>query len=85
MLVFLLQKILSLLVLLWQNIMLLCHYAEQKRIMDNCTSHFHLLVLFCFSFNCLFVYSVKALCACSVSSPLFLMKFKRHLWAWNMN
>ena len=35
MLVFVLEKILSVLGLLGQNIMLLCQYAEQKSIMDN--------------------------------------------------
>ena len=39
MLVFLLEKILCLLGLLSQNIMLLCHHAEQKRLMDNHISH----------------------------------------------
>ena len=32
---YMLQKILSLSGLLWQNILLLCHYAERKRIMDD--------------------------------------------------
>ncbi|KAK0154839.1 putative nuclease HARBI1 [Merluccius polli] len=39
MVVFLLEKILCLLGLLSQNIMLLCHHAEQKRLMDNYVSH----------------------------------------------
>ena len=44
------------------------------------TSHFCLLlILFGFSFYCLFVYSTQALCACSISSSPFLVNFKRHL------
>ena len=39
MLVFLLEKILTLLGLLGQNIMLLCHHAEQKHLMDNRIRH----------------------------------------------
>lgn len=39
MLVSVLQNILSLLGLLGQNMMLLCHYAEQKRLMDNRVRH----------------------------------------------
>ena len=39
MLVLVLQQILSLLGLLGQNIMLLCHYARQKRILDNRICH----------------------------------------------
>ena len=35
MLVFMLQKILSLSGLLWQNILLLCKYTERKRIIEN--------------------------------------------------
>ena len=42
------------------------------------TSNFRrLLVVFGFSFYCLFVYSMQASCACSVSSSLSLVKFKR--------
>ena len=52
MLVFVLQKLWSLLGLVGQNIMPLCHYAEQK---SHCTSHFRLLlVVFGFSFYCLY-------------------------------
>ena len=43
--VLVLQKILSLLEFVGQNIMLLCHYAEQKRIMDNRLAIFVFLVL----------------------------------------
>ena len=39
MLVLILQQILSLLGLLRQNITLLCHYVEQKRILDNRIRH----------------------------------------------
>ena len=39
MLVLVLQQILSLLGLLGQNIILLCHYTEQKRILDNSIRH----------------------------------------------
>ena len=39
MLVLVLQQILSLLGLLGQYIMLLCHYAEKKRILDNRIRH----------------------------------------------
>ena len=39
MLAFVLQKVLSLLGLLGQNIILLCHYAEQNRRMDNHIRH----------------------------------------------
>ena len=50
------------------------------------TSHFRLLlVLFGFSFYCLFVYSAQVLCACFISSSPFLVNFKCHLLAWNMN
>ena len=82
MFVYVLQKILSLLGLLGQNIMMLCHYAEKKRIMDN---HIRHIVLdppgratrratrrrFWVS------YSAQALCTCSVSSSQFLVNFKR--------
>ena len=55
---FVLQKILSLSGLLGQNIMLLCHYAEQKRIMDNRICHIILEPPRRGSFfYCLFVYS----------------------------
>ena len=48
-------------------------------------SHFHLLLaVFGFSFYCLFVYSVQALCACSVSSSPFLVNFAPPI-GWNMN
>ena len=59
--------------------------GPHKRFWFPCTSHFHLLVVFGFSVYCLFVYSAQALCACSVSSSQFLVNFKRHLEAWNMN
>ena len=42
------------------------------------TSNFH-LVVFGFSFYCLFVYGAQALCSCSISSSLFLVNFKHHL------
>ena len=58
MLVLVLQKILSLSGLQWQNI-LQAH-----------TPHRLLLVVFGFFFYCLFVYSAQALCACS-SSPFW--------------
>ena len=62
MLVFILQKILSLLGLLRQNVMLLCHNAEWKKIMDNYIRHiicvqFLLLLSVCIqpaSFMCIF-------------------------------
>ena len=52
-----------------------------------CTSHFHLLLLvFGFSFYCVFVNCAQALCACAVSSSSpVLVNFKRHLEAWNVN
>ena len=57
------------------NILLLCYYAEDY---GQPTSHFHLLlVVFGFSFYCLFVYSVQVLCGNRLSS--FLVNFKRHL------
>ena len=57
-----------------------------KRFWFPCTSHFPLLLLvFGFSFYCLFVNSAQALCACSIASSLFLVNFKCHLEAWNMN
>ena len=44
------------------------------------TSHFHLLlVVFGFSFYCLFLYSAQALCKCSISSSPFLVNFKCYL------
>ena len=46
MLVFVLQNILSVLGLLEQNIVLLCHYAERKRIMDSRIAIF-VFLLFC--------------------------------------
>ena len=50
-----------------------------KRFWFLCTSHFHLLLLvFRFSFYCLFVNSAQALCACSVSYSPFLVNFKHH-------
>ena len=54
--------------------------GPHKRFWFPCTSHFHLLfVVFGFSVYCLFVYSMQALCACSVSSFPFLVNFKCHL------
>ena len=48
------------------NILLLCYYAEDY---GQPTSHFHLLlVVFGFSFYCLFVYSVQVLCGNRLSS-----------------
>ena len=49
-----------------------------KRFWFLCTSHFHLLLVFGFSFYCLFVNSTQALCACSVSYSPFLANFKHH-------
>ena len=49
-----------------------------------CPSHFRRLLVFGF-FYCLFVNSAQALCACSISSSLFLMNLKCHLEAWNVN
>ena len=67
MLVFVPQKILSLLGLLGQNITLLCHYPQWKRIMDNWIAIF---VIFLF-------------CSVSPSTPTspspFLVNFKQHL------
>ena len=60
-LMFLPQKILSLLGLLGQNIMLLCHYTEQKRIIENRLAILCiLLVVFGFSFYCLFCIHIVA-------------------------
>ena len=81
-LVFMQQNMLSLVGSLGQNIMLLCHYAERKRIMD---SHIRHIISDpprrAFSFYCLFVYSAQALSpsACFVSSSPFLVNFRRHL------
>ena len=58
MLVFVPQKILSLSGLLGQNILLLCHYAERKRIMD------HQLDIFIFFFLCSL--SPSTVCLCTV-------------------
>ena len=47
--------------------------------------HFHLLLaLFGFYFYCLFVYSVQAICASSVSSSPFLVNFAPPI-GWNLN
>ena len=70
-----LQKILSLSGLRGQNILLLCHYTERKRIMDDQLAIF-VFLLCSFSSSTLFVYSVRAICICS-SSSLFLVNFKR--------
>ena len=67
MLVFMLQKILNLSVLPGQNILLLCHYAEQKKDYGQPTSYFRLLLVFGFCFYFLFVYSAQASCACSTT------------------
>ena len=56
-----------------------------KRFWFPCSRHFRPLLVFRFSFYCLFVNSAQALCACSVSSAPFLVNFKRHLEAWNVN
>ena len=57
-----------------------------KRFWFLCTSHFRLLLLvFRFSFYCLFVNSVQALWAHSVSSSPFLVNFKHHLTTRNVN
>ena len=54
--------------------------GPHERFWFPCTSHFHiLLVVFGFSVYCLFVYSVQAVCACSISSSPFLVNFKHHL------
>ena len=79
MLVFVLQKILSLLT----RLVVECESQQQfdliisphKRFWFPCTSHFRLLVMFSFSFYCLFVY----LCVCFVSLSPFLVNFKCHL------
>ena len=52
-----------------------------KRFWFPWTSHFHRLLVFGFSFYCL----KSKHCACSVSSSPFLVNFKRHLEAWNVN
>ena len=76
MLVFVPQKILSLSGLIGQNIYAPLPLCWVKKDYGQPTSHFLLLLLLVF---CLFLYSVQALCACSVSSSLFLVNFKRHL------
>ena len=54
--------------------------GPHKQFWFPCTSNFRLLlIVFGFSFYGLFVYSVHALCSCSVSSSLFWVNFKRHL------
>ena len=60
-----------------QNILLLCCYAERKRIMDDqlAISIFFLLCSVSSSSICLY----SALCSCSVSSSTFLLNFKHHL------
>ena len=66
MLVFMLQKILSLSGLQGQNIMLLCHYTERKRIMDNrlaCRVRFLLLLFVCIQ------------CASFMRYPSLLLRF----------
>ena len=61
MLVFVPQKILSLLGLLGQNIMLLCHYAERKRIMDSQLSIFVFFFLCSVSLSIVCLYRVHNL------------------------
>ena len=79
MLVFMPQKILSLSGLLGQNIMLLGHFTEWKRFVDNQLAIFVFFLLCSVFPSTVFVYSVQALCACSVSSLPFLVNFKHHL------
>ena len=72
MLVFMPHKILSLLGLQGQNIMLLCHYIEQKRIMDN------LLAIFVFFLLCLVSPSTVCLytvCKLYAHAPSLLLRF----------
>ena len=56
---------------------LLLRWAE--KVYGWLTRHFLLLLVFGLFFYCLFVYSMQALCTCSISSSLFLVNFKRHL------
>ena len=58
-LVSMLQKIMSLSGLLGQNIMLLCHYAEQKRIMDNRLAIFIFFLLCSVSPSTVCLYTVR--------------------------
>ena len=64
MLVLVLQKILSLSELLEQNILLLCHYAEQKRIMDNPLA----------IFVCFFLCSVSSSTVCLYTSFMRMLR-----------
>ena len=78
MLVFMLQKILSLSGLLGQHFMLLCHYAEQKRMMDN------QLAIFIFFLLCLVSSSAaRTLYVHAPSLPLFLVK--KHVESFTMD
>ena len=77
MLVLVLQKILIRVTRAKYSAALLLRWAE--KVYGWLTRHFLLLLVFGLFFYCLFVYSMQALCTCSISSSLFLVNFKRHL------
>ena len=77
MLVLVLQKILIRVTRAKYSAALLLRWAE--KVYGWLTRHFLLLLVFSLFFYCLFVYSMQALCTCSISSSLFLVNFKRHL------
>ena len=72
MLAFMPQKILSLLGLLRQNLMLLCHYAERKRIMDNWLAIFIFFLLNSVSLSTVCLYTERKLYA---HAPSLLLRF----------
>ena len=72
MLVLVLEKILSLSGPLGQNIMLLCHYAKQKRIMDNRLAIFDFFLLCSLSPSTVYLYIVHKLYA---HAPSLLFRF----------
>ena len=82
MLVLVLQKIFSLSELLEQNILLLCHYAEQKRIMDNPLA----------IFVCFFLCSVSSSTVCLYTSFMRMLRLSFSIFGefqvppiWDMN
>ena len=72
MLVLVLQKIFSLSGLLGENILLLCHDAEWKRIMDNWAAIFVFFLLCSFSSSTVCLYTV---CKLYVHAPPLLLSF----------
>ena len=85
MLVFALKKILSLLGLLGQSILLLCHYAERKRIMDNRLAIFVFFLLCSVSSSTVWLYTVASFMRMLRLLFSVFVEFQAPPVGWNMN